>query len=79
MLSCQKIIELVSKRINIKLLKRQQMELTVHLWMCKNCRHYVKQLNFLQKIAKNMDKNSLNTTLSKEARQRIEKKLHDTS
>jgi hypothetical protein len=75
MLSCQKIIELASKHLNTSLLKRQRMELILHLWMCKNCRRYVKQLSFLQKIAKNMDKNTLNITLSNEARQRIQKKL----
>ncbi|MCK5872130.1 MAG: hypothetical protein KAG26_04835 [Methylococcales bacterium] len=76
MLSCQKIIELASTRLNSnKLPNHQKMELTVHLWMCKTCRRYVCQLNSLQKFAKNIDQYHSKITLSPEARQRIQKKL----
>ena len=76
MLSCQKIIELASTRLNShKLLPRQKMELTAHLWLCKTCRCYVSQLNSLQKFAKNIDRYHSKITLSPEARKRIQKKL----
>lgn len=75
MLSCQKIIELVSTRLNNKLPLRHKMELSVHLLMCTTCKCYARQLKVLQKFAKNIDQHSSNITLSAEARKRIQKKL----
>jgi len=75
MLKCNQIIELASKQLDTKLLKRQRIEMTMHLWLCKTCHRYVKQLSFIQKLAGNMNKHHPNIKLSKNARLRIQKKL----
>ncbi|MDQ7091686.1 MAG: hypothetical protein Q9M50_13795 [Methylococcales bacterium] len=75
MLSCEKIIDLASKQLDTSILKRQRIEMTLHLWLCKTCHRYVKQLGIIQTLAGNIDEHGKNIGLSSEARQRIQKIL----
>ena len=75
MLTCHQITELASKQLETKLLKRQRLEMTFHLWLCKTCHRYVKQLSFIQKLAGHMNEHQHEIKLSKDARLRIQKKL----
>ncbi len=75
MLKCNQIIELTSKQQDTRLLKWERVEMTVHLWMCKTCRYYAKQLGVIQNFAKNIDKHQQSITLSTEAKKRIQDKL----
>lgn len=72
MLKCQKITELASKQLDTDIKIWQKIELTLHVWMCKTCHSYIKQLGFIQKLAANIDKHKENINLSDEARQRIQ-------
>jgi len=75
MLKCNQIIELISKQQDTRLFKWERVEMTVHLWMCRTCRHYAKQLVLIQNFAETMDKHPQSITLSAEAKKRIENKL----
>ena len=75
MLSCKNITELASTRLDGHVPLHKKMELFVHLIMCKRCRGYVKQLNFLQKAFKFANEKATTVFLSNEARQRIKQKL----
>ena len=76
MLKCQQITELASKQLDGDISNWQRMEMKLHLWMCKTCHRYVKQLYFIQKLTANMDKHKGNISLSDKARQRIQYKLN---
>jgi predicted anti-sigma-YlaC factor YlaD len=75
MLKCNQIIELTSKQQDARLFKWERMEMTVHLWMCRTCRHYAKQLALIQNFAKMIDKHPQSITLSADAKKRIQNKL----
>jgi hypothetical protein len=76
MLKCNQIIELTSKQQDTRLFKWELVEMILHLWMCKTCRHYAKQLVLIQNFAKTIDKHSPPITLSDNARKRIKNKLN---
>ncbi|MDD5227294.1 MAG: hypothetical protein PHN45_02800 [Methylococcales bacterium] len=79
MLSCKNITELASTRLDGRILWYRKMELTVHLMMCKRCRCYVKQLNFLQKAFKLANEKAAGVFLSEDARRRIKQKLNEVT
>ena len=78
MLKCKQITELASQQLDDELSNWQRAEMKLHLWMCKTCSRYVKQLGFIQKLATGIDKQNGNVCLSNEARQRIQEKLKQT-
>ncbi len=59
---------------------RQRASMHIHLWMCKHCRNYVKQLDFIHRTlhdeAEVLAHSGLEKqTLPTEAKEKIQKKL----
>jgi len=54
------------------------MELKVHYLMCKTCRRYAQQLQFISKAMAKLDAHQLTESdcLSEDAKQRIAEKMH---
>lgn len=77
MLNCKQVSELSSRSLDSRLPLRQRMQMKLHLMMCKACKQYLKQLQFIQKSAKSMDIHFQNITLPDEARLRILAKIND--
>lgn len=80
MRSCKEITELVSNRLeNNKITWYQKIEVALHLMICKRCHHYAQQLRFLQTAFQLATEKATNIFLSKEARERIARKLKKAS
>jgi hypothetical protein len=77
--TCKQIIELASTSLEIPLPRGQRWQLQLHLFICRHCRRYFKQLRFLQQASLNLEKNLHSTALSAAARERIAKKLQQQS
>ena len=75
MLKCKEVAELASKAHDMKLSWNQRIQLKIHLFMCKLCSRYVKQLKFLNSAVQNLDKNCQQHSLSTESRNRIRQTL----
>ncbi len=54
MLSCKKIGELLSQAMDRKLSFREQLALKFHLFICKTCSCYDKQLQFIARSARRL-------------------------
>ncbi len=48
-LSCLKATELIEKKINFKLSKKEEMQLKAHKMMCSACTNYEKQSKLIEK------------------------------
>jgi len=68
MLSCKQTIELTSKNLDSTLLWHQRFSMKLHLMVCHNCRRYMKQLKFLQKVMNSMDEQNSDIQLSEQAK-----------
>jgi len=75
MRSCQAITELVSEKIERFIPFTAQIELKMHLLLCKNCRRYAKQLQSIQKLLIQKNSELSNASLSANAKKRIEQTL----
>ena len=75
MLTCKDTTELASNCMDSQISWQKKIGFRLHLWVCKNCRHYVKQLNFLQQAFTEVSEQAKNVVLSDAARQRIAQKL----
>ena len=51
-LSCREASRLISLRMDRPLTPWEQSKLTVHLWLCNNCRNFSDQLGMLRKVAR---------------------------
>ena len=76
MLNCKQASLLASRAMDEKLPFRERMALRLHLWLCRNCTHFTKQLTFLREAARH-SKIHLDFYLADEARQRIARELED--
>jgi hypothetical protein len=82
MLTCKDASKLISEAQDRKLGLRERIGLRLHLWMCKSCRLFEKQLCQLrQALQKGCIQGELPTeiTLSTEARERIRQTLNKQS
>ncbi len=76
--SCQEATRLQSEAMNRKLSCLQRIGLRLHLVLCKWCRRYGKQVNFLRSAAHQCEEHrspELPQKLSPEARERIKQRL----
>lgn len=54
MLSCEDVTHLLSEAQDRKLLLPEKLHLEMHLAMCKGCRNYRKQMNFLREACRRL-------------------------
>ncbi len=54
MLSCKDVTHLLSEAQDRKLLLPEKLHLEMHLAMCKGCRNYRKQMNFLREACRRL-------------------------
>lgn len=54
MLNCKEVSELLSQSLDNDLSFMQRMGLSMHLFMCRNCANFKKQLLFMKKYIKNL-------------------------
>ena len=73
--NCKKVTQMVSESLDRKLPLHQRMGIRVHLFMCKFCSRYRKQLMILREVMRLQEKYVEDTkpspTLRPEARERI--------
>jgi len=74
--TCKDVTQLASEALEHELSFRQRWGLRLHLWLCRNCRRFVRQLRFLHRAshAASADLPS-RTALGREARDRIRQQL----
>ena len=77
MLNCKEVTELASKAHDAPLTLNQRIQLKLHLFMCKLCTRYVKQLKFLRAAVQNIDEQTPQHHLSTEGRSRIRQALEE--
>lgn len=77
MLKCKQVIDLASNSLDASLPWTTRWQFKLHLLMCKTCQRYLKQLQFIQKAAANINNHCLDITISNAARKRISDKLKD--
>jgi len=75
MLKCKQVLDLASNSLDYTLPKTTRWQFKLHLLMCKTCQRYLKQVQFIQKAAANINAHTLSITLSDAARKRISEKL----
>jgi hypothetical protein len=78
MLTCKDASQLISEGRDRKLGRRERLGLRLHLWMCKNCRLFERQLGQLRKVLhKGWTQGELPTDvpLPTEAQERIRQRL----
>lgn len=75
MLSCKQVVEIISTKPSLSLMKR--IELRAHLFMCKHCSTYLAQLNTMTDKLKSVFKEKTETTPERvqDLENRIIKKL----
>ncbi len=75
MLSCKQVSELVSHSLDQPLPLGRRIAVRIHLFMCKVCSTYQRQLRFLQRATRDLpehvDDSHAAHTLPEEAKQRI--------
>ena len=80
--SCKEISELLSQAMDQRLPLRKRLSMWLHVSMCGLCRRYEKQLHLLRRgfdCYADPDTNTAETSLSPEAKTRLEKALADSA
>lgn len=81
MFNCKEVTRMLSDSLDRELSFHQRVGLRMHLLMCKFCSRYRKQLLFLRETihlhAARGEDVEPSTTLPPEARERIERTIHD--
>lgn len=79
MLKCQDTSQLISESFDRKLTLRERLGIRMHLTMCRFCRRYKKQLEFIRGLMaayrRHLDQNPAEGQLSTEAKFRIKRTL----
>jgi len=78
MYSCKQASELTCKAQDQPLSLREKISLRMHLMMCKMCRRYAKQINFISRATQHLSEGAeadKNIHLSEESRERITNKI----
>lgn len=79
MLTCKQASQLVSEQHDRNLSRRERIGLRIHLWMCRNCRRFERQLTFLRNtLHRGMQEGQLplDKPLPPESKARIREHLH---
>ena len=84
MLRCREISKLVSESMEHKLSLRVRMQVWMHLWMCRFCSGFARQLRLFRLAARQYPErlatdDATEAILSQEARQRIKSTLREES
>ena len=53
-MNCKQATQLMSQAQDRPLKRREQLALKLHLMMCKGCRNYNRQLNFIRKAIRQL-------------------------
>lgn len=84
MLSCKEVPRLVSESLDRKLSLRQRIAMRIHLFMCKLCARYERQIHFIKRATRwYTSKNAFSpeslgpSSLSSEARERMKQHLRN--
>ena len=80
MITCKQASQLVSERHDRKLSWRERIALRLHLWICKNCQRFERQINYIkQAIHRGSQEGHLpvDKPLPPEGVERIRKALHE--
>jgi predicted anti-sigma-YlaC factor YlaD len=56
MLSCKEITELATDYLENDLRRHERIRVQMHLWMCKHCQRYVKQMRKVVKLLNRLPK-----------------------
>ncbi len=78
MISCKRAAKLASEEFDRRLGFRDRLALRLHTFMCRNCKAYVRQLDFIKTACEQVEQRLTTLTeaqLSAEARARIIRKL----
>lgn len=82
MMSCKEAARLLSEQKDHKLPLGKRIELKFHLGMCRVCRIYERQMQWLSRMANRAGElvmgNTAGPELSPEAKERIKRKLSET-
>ncbi|MEJ2360668.1 MAG: zf-HC2 domain-containing protein [Gammaproteobacteria bacterium] len=79
MLTCKEASQLVSEQHDRNLGRRERIALRIHLWMCRNCRRFERQLSFLRNTLRRGVQEGqlpLDKTLPPDSKARIREHLH---
>ena len=83
MFSCQEVSQKISQSMDVPLPFHHRMAIRIHLWMCRYCVRFRRQLILLRKMSRyeDRDQSFIETTekLSKETKARMKKMLHSFS
>lgn len=76
MLSCKGASTLSSEKLDRNLTFRERMALGMHLFVCRMCRRYKNQINFLRVASRRFDERSPDShRLTEEAKARMRERL----
>jgi hypothetical protein len=78
--TCQQTVEKISESMDRELTLRERINLKLHIWICAWCQWYLEHLEIIRETARakgteSPDLESVSSTLSAEARERIRRKL----
>lgn len=77
--TCQQAVEKISQSMERRLTLRERIDLKLHLWICAWCQWYLEHLLIIRETARAKgefsDLESMGSSLSPEARERIKRKL----
>lgn len=78
MLTCKETIEMASNSLDRKLSLIERIKLKLHLLICKHCKNYTNQLNFIHKFNDSADKHieGLDNKLSSSAKSRLQASIN---
>jgi hypothetical protein len=76
MLTCKEASRLLSQSLDQSLPAMKRLELRFHVWLCRSCANFEKQLKFLRRAARRLEREESlpdRVRLGEEARERIRK------
>ena len=78
--TCEQLLPVMSRQLDQKLSIRERIVLNLHLFVCKWCLDYAKQLSFLRETVRTETKNidaqeTAGAGLSEEAKERMKRAL----
>lgn len=78
MRSCKEIAELHARAAEERIPLMARLELTMHHWMCKMCRGFLRDMSLIQRVVRDFDSEtgvSAEEKLSPESRERIQAEI----
>lgn len=77
LLTCKKAAELVERKQNKRISFKENIQLKLHLWICKACAVYEKQSKIIQNLLQKVVQKSSTEKLSEESKKKILESLKD--